>query len=48
VLSGENHKDIVRSGGRIVGRRKVSKDLLFLDVQSNGEQLQFMLDHVKL
>lgn len=29
----------VRSGGRIVGRRKVSKDLLFLDLQSNGEQL---------
>lgn len=38
----------VKTGGRIIGRRKVSKDLLFLDIQSNGNQLQVMLDHVKL
>jgi len=29
--------DRVKTGGRIVGRRKASKDLLFLDLQSNGE-----------
>ena len=38
----------VRTGGRIVGRRKASKDLVFLDLQSNGEQIQVMLDHTKL
>jgi lysyl-tRNA synthetase class 2 len=38
----------VRTGGRIVGRRKASKDLLFLDLQSNGESIQVMLNHTKL
>lgn len=38
----------LRTGGRIVGRRKASKDLLFLDLQSNGEIIQVMLNHTKL
>ena len=38
----------VRTGGRIVGRRKASKDLLFLDLQSNGESIQVMLNHTQL
>ena len=45
----EEQKQVtVKTGGRIVGRRKASKDLIFLDIQSNGEQIQIMLDHVKL
>ena len=38
----------VRTGGRIIGRRKASKDLVFLDLQSNGDVIQVMLDHTKL
>lgn len=43
-----NGNERVRTGGRIIGRRKASKDLLFLDLQSNGENIQVMLDHTKL
>ena len=35
----ERPAERVRTGGRIVGRRKASKDLLFLDLQSNGETI---------
>ncbi len=38
----------MRTGGRIIGRRKASKDLVFLDLQSNGDVIQVMLDHAKL
>ena len=31
IKQGET-SEVLRSGGRIVGRRKVSKDLLFLDL----------------
>ena len=31
--------DKVKTGGRIIGRRKASKDLMFLDLQSNGQQI---------
>ena len=34
-----NGNERVRTGGRIIGRRKASKDLLFLDLQSNGENI---------
>lgn len=40
--------EYVRTGGRIIGRRKASKDLIFLDLQSNGDVIQVMLDHTKL
>ena len=29
----------IETGGRIIGRRKASKNLLFLDIQSNGENI---------
>jgi len=38
----------VRTGGRIVGRRKASKDLMFLDLQSDGHLIQVMLDHLQM
>lgn len=44
----ERPQERVRTGGRIIGRRKASKDLLFLDLQSNGETIQVMIDHTKL
>ena len=34
--------------GRIIGRRKASANLLFLDLESNGETLQVMVDNSKL
>ena len=33
------------TGGRIIGRRKAGSELIFLDLESNGEQLQIMLDN---
>lgn len=48
-LTSEHFQDLViKTGGRIIGRRKVSKELLFLDLQSNGETIQIMIDHAKL
>ena len=37
-------KEEVRAGGRIIGRRKASSSLLFLDLESNGSSIQVMLD----
>ena len=34
--------------GRIIGRRKASTNLLFLDLESNGETVQVMVDSAKL
>ena len=34
----------VETAGRIIGRRKASGSLLFLDIESNGETLQVMLN----
>ena len=34
--------------GRIIGRRKASANLLFLDLESNGHRLQVMVDGQKL
>ena len=31
-------------GGRIIGRRKASSSLLFVDLESNGKTIQVMLD----
>jgi hypothetical protein len=31
-----------------IGRRKASKALLFLDLQSNGETIQIMLDTTQM
>eukprot|EP00347_Sterkiella_histriomuscorum_P009501 403340971 len=44
-LTSEHFKTLkIQTGGRIIGRRKASKDLIFLDIQSNGQNIQIMLD----
>jgi lysyl-tRNA synthetase class II len=40
-----DHKVSLATGGRIIGRRKASKELMFLDLESNGAKVQVMLDH---
>jgi len=39
-----DHKVEISTGGRIIGRRKASSKLMFLDLESNGTKLQIMLD----
>lgn len=34
----------VSVGGRIIGRRKASSSLLFVDLESNGQTIQVMFD----
>lgn len=38
----------VETAGRIIGRRKASGSLLFVDVESNGETLQVMFNQNKM
>jgi lysyl-tRNA synthetase class 2 len=38
----------LKFGGRIAGRRKASQGLIFLDLESNGTQLQVMLDQAQM
>jgi len=39
---------VLKTGGRVIGRRKASKNLIFLDVSSNGSSVQVMLDKAKI
>lgn len=34
----------LKTGGRIIGKRKASSSLLFLDLESNGSKVQVMLE----
>jgi lysyl-tRNA synthetase class II len=34
----------LKTGGRIIGRRKAGSGLMFLDLESNGTQVQIMLE----
>ena len=45
-LPDENAK--VSLGGRIIGRRKASSSLLFVDLESNGDTVQLMFDQTKV
>ncbi|CDW91661.1 lysyl-trna synthetase [Stylonychia lemnae] len=48
-LTNEHFKTVnIQTGGRIIGRRKASGNLLFLDLQSNGNNIQIMLDSSKM
>ena len=38
----------LRTGGRIIGRRKASSSLMFLDLESNGSTIQVMLEQKTL
>ena len=38
----------IKTGGRIIGKRKASGSLIFLDLESSGETLQIMLDASKV
>ena len=38
----------VSVGGRIIGRRKASSSLLFVDLESNGHTVQVMFDQAKV
>jgi len=38
----------VKISGRVIGRRKASTNLLFLDLESNGETVQVMVDNQNL
>ena len=41
-------KDEIKTGGRIIGRRKAGSGLMFLDLESNGNTVQVMLDQQNL
>jgi lysyl-tRNA synthetase class II len=43
-----NQGSQVKTGGRIIGRRKASSGLMFLDIESNGETMQVMLNKTRL
>lgn len=36
--------ETVRIGGRVIGKRKASSTLVFLDLESNGERVQVVLN----
>ena len=38
----------IKTGGRIIGRRKAGSGLMFLDLESNGNTVQVMLDQNNL
>jgi lysyl-tRNA synthetase class II len=35
---------VVKTGGRIIGRRKASSGLMFLDLESNNQNIQVMVN----
>ena len=41
-------KSKVSLSGRIIGRRKASSGLMFLDLESNGENIQILINKTKL
>ena len=34
----------MKTGGRIIGRRKASSGLMFLDIESNNQNIQVMVN----